>query len=64
MNQAVLPIFSLLPFVRCIRIYLLERHATGWPRLRGKIIEKPPQTFFERSGGGWYLNLDSDFFLE
>ncbi len=64
MSQAVLLIFSLLPFVGCARIYLLERRAAGWPRLRGKIVEKPPQTFFERSGGVWYLNLDSDFFLE
>ena len=41
-----------------------QRQARHWPSINATIVERRPKSIFERDLSTYYLNLDSDFFLE
>ena len=58
-----------LIFISVIILITLSRffrikNSRSWPTVEADIVEVEPQSLFEREGRWYYLNLDSDHFIE
>ena len=59
-TSAFIFVIALLFYRRLLKL----KKSRSWPTVEADIVEQDPQSIFEQDGRWYYLNLDSDHFIE